>query len=340
MEFDNLKLFIYTVDEYKRFANQLKKHEMIDYYDEVSYTEIHTKLMLLRKYGCNNDTVYIGKIIEKMITKYPENKKDLVDLLIDYNQIEKQQFEYILSDGTRLNLYETIEDVMYGLYLHADASRIKRLTMTEENLRFLCVRKYVEELENIVFKVYDLLKKYGEVIEKNERKKATTIYLGDTSQNKQEINNSPYWTNLYGKDGTKKEIDNIIHESNIEELIIINKCLSFIEELKKDNMSISFLDSLIYPATKKDWGDYSEVKKFYHSIKKPGLSLKVRYNESHTIAYIRIWPQVDNIFLINTPHIINEIYEIRLVKDKEEWKIYSIGSPLDSYIFGKIKKER
>jgi hypothetical protein len=334
MKDDNLKLFIYTVDEYKRFAKQLTKHKMIDSYDEVSYITINTKLMLLRKYGCYKEKIYIGKIIKSMIKKYPKNEKELNDLLTEYNKIEKQQLEYILADGTKLNLYQIIEDVMYGIYLHADEERIKRLTMTEESLRFICVRKYVEELESIVLKLYEILKKYGENMKKNDVERATTIYLGDTSKNKQEINNSPYWTNLYGKDGNIKEIDEIIQKSDIEDLEIINKCSSFIEELKKDNMSISFLDCLIYPTTKKDWGDYSEAKKYYESIKKPGLSLKVRYNDTHTMAYIRIMPQVDDIFLIDTPHIINDVCEISLVKYKDEWKIYSMGSHLDSYIVG------
>ena len=51
-----------------------------------------------------------------MIEKYPENKKELDILLNEYNKIEEQQLEYILTDGTKLNLYQTIEDVMYGMY--------------------------------------------------------------------------------------------------------------------------------------------------------------------------------------------------------------------------------
>ena len=82
----------------------------------------------------------------------------------------------------------------------------------DESLRFICVRKYVGELEKVVLKLYDILKKYGENNEKTETKRATTIYLGDTSKNKQEINKSPYWSNLYGKDGDVTEIDEIIQK--------------------------------------------------------------------------------------------------------------------------------
>lgn len=335
MNLDLLKLFTFTVEEYKRFSTQLDNHKITDDYDEFSYTKTNTKLMLLRKYGNFKENVYIGNIIQEAIKKYPKNKEQLDNLMEDYNKIEKQQIEYILSDGTKLNLYETIEDVMYGMYLHADFERIKRLTKTEENLRFVCVRKYVEELESILLKVYDFLKECGEVVErKKENEKASIIYLGDTSKTNQEIKNSPYWTNLYGKDGTDEDLNKIMQGQGIEEIEILAKCMIFLEELKKDNISMTIMNNLIFPTTKKDWGDYSEAQKFYKSIKNPGISSKVRYNENHTMAYVRIFPQVDDMFIISTPHVIKDIYEISLVKEgkKKEWKIYSLGGHLESYI--------
>ena len=97
------------------------------------------------------------------------------------------------------------------------------------------------------------------------------------------------------------------------------------------------MDKLIFPPTKKDWKDYSEARKFFLEIKKPGISSKVRYNEQHTMAYVRIYPNVEDAFIINSPHITKDIYEISLVKDggMAEWKIYSLGGHLDSYIIEK-----
>lgn len=42
---------------------------------------------------------------------------------------------------------------MYGLYLHADANRIQRLLQTDEQLRFVCIRKYVEDFEKVLFRI-------------------------------------------------------------------------------------------------------------------------------------------------------------------------------------------
>lgn len=111
----------------------------------------------------------------------------------------------------------------------------------------------------------------------------------------------------------------------------------FFGRIKKDVISVDLLDKLIFPSTKKDWKDYSEAREFFLGIKNPGISSKVRYNEQHTMAYVRIHPNVEDAFVINSPHIINDIYEISLVKDHGmvEWKIYSLGGHLDSYIIEK-----
>lgn len=333
---DNIKLFIFTVEEYKKFSTNLNRHKIIDSYDISSYIEINTKLMLLRKFGNVNENVFISKIIQTATEKYPNKKEELGSILNSYNEIEKQQFEYILGDGTKLNLYETIEDIMYGMYLHADENRIKRLMNTDENLRFASVRKYVEELENVVINVYDCLVNYGEKLdEKKQNDKATTIYLGNTLENTQNIKESPYWGNLYGRDGTEKELKEIICNENIEDMYILYKCLMFLDELSKDTISITTMDSLIFPTTKSDWGSYLEAQKFYKSIDKPGVSSKVRYNDNHTMAYVRILPKVDNPFIIDTPHVLDGVYELCLVKDNKiskDWKIYSFGGHLDSYI--------
>lgn len=330
---DNLQLFMFTIKEYKRFYRQLPKSKITDSYDDITYVEINTKLMLLRKYGCSKENVYIKDIIDIAIEKYPDKESKLKELLEDYLRIEKQQLEYILADGTKLNIYEAIEDVMYGMYLHADENRIKRLMITEEILRFACVRKYVEQLEEIVLGVYEILKDSMKNIKKSqERKKAPVIFLGNNKTNKQEINKSPYWSNLYGKDGTIKDITDSIKNINYEDATVINVCYTFIKELKKEKISMDILNNLIHSATINNWGDYSEAKSFYNSIEKPGLSLIVRYNEDCTMAYVRILSNVDNIFLIHDAHVIGELYEISLVKEEGRWKVYSMGGHLNSYI--------
>lgn len=70
------------------------------------------------------------EILEEIKRIYPHKSDDADNILIQYHRIVNMQIEQILADGTKLNLYQTIEDVMYGLYLHADANRIQRLLQT------------------------------------------------------------------------------------------------------------------------------------------------------------------------------------------------------------------
>ena len=306
-----LYLFLYTMKEYQRFSGELCSHELTADYDAESYVQINTKLILLRKYGSKGEPVFIEEILDEMKKTYPHKSEEASKILNEYHEIINMQIEQILADGTKLNLYQTIEDVMYGLYLHADANRIQRLVQTDEQLRFACIRKYVEDFEKVLFKIIKCLRECGMDVEEIHKEHASIIAFGNQSES-QNVVNSPFWSNMYGHDADD-------------------------EELKKDVISVDLLDKLIFPSTKKDWKDYSEAREFFLGIKNPGISSKVRYNEQHTMAYVRIHPNVEEAFVINSPHIINDIYEISLVKDHGmvEWKIYSLGGHLDSYIIEK-----
>ena len=318
-----LYLFLYTMREYKRFSNGLSNHELTDDYDEEAYVQINTKLILLRKYGSKGQPVFVEEILEEIKKIYPQKSDDVDNILIEYHSIINMQIEQILTDGTKLNLYQTIEDVMYGLYLHADANRIQRLLQTDESLRFVCIRKYVEDFENVLYKMVECLEECGVDVEEIQKEHASIIAVGNQNEN-QSVRNSPFWSNIYGHDADDEELAQICTQLEIEDIEIILRCNIFLEALKKEIVPMDILDKLIFPSTKKDWGDYSEAREFYLSIKNPGISSKVRYNEQHTMAYVRIYPQVDNPFVVSTPHVIKDIYEIALVKDcgMSEWKIF------------------
>lgn len=332
---DNIYLFMYTMREYKRFSFTSAEHALTDDYDEVAYAEINIKLMLLRKYGNNRENVFVEKVIISALEVFPEKDEVLTDILKKYNEVINLQIEQILPDGTKLSLYRTIEDVMYGLFLHADKDKIHRLRETDEKLRFTCVRKYVEDLEKVLFMLYACLSDYNELFfEEIKKDRATVVYLGDKDENNQQMINVPYWTNLYGHDADEKELAKIKSEWNADEIEIQLKCTIFLEELKKEKISYEIMDKLIFSTTKKDWGNFLEAREFYLTIPDPGISSKVRFNDEHTMAYVRIHPNVTGAFVIQTPHIITDVYEIALVKRNgfEDWRIYSLGGHLDSYI--------
>ena len=194
-----LYLFLYTMKEYQRFFGELCSHELTDGYDAESYVQINTKLILLRKYGSKGEPVFIEEILDEMKKTYPHKSEEASKILNEYHEIINMQIEQILADGTKLNLYQTIEDVMYGLYLHADANRIQRLVQTDEQLCFTCIRKYVEDFEKVLFKIIKCLRECGMDVEEIHKEHASIIAFGNQSES-QNVVNSPFWSNMYGHD--------------------------------------------------------------------------------------------------------------------------------------------
>jgi len=167
-----IKSFLYTVEEYKRFAKSLsteKTHSLLDTYTEVDYIGIQTKLMILRKYSYQRDVVYIPAVIEAAKIILPELEDDLVSVKKKYDEVEKNQLQSISSEGNKMTLFEMQECVLYGLYLHADEDKIIKLLDLNEALYFSMTRKFVEELEVVLLELYELL--MTRVDEKYERKK-------------------------------------------------------------------------------------------------------------------------------------------------------------------------
>ncbi len=113
-----IKAFLFTVEEYKRFAKYfpvIKKHTLYDDYKEDDYVAVPTKLMILRKYSYRSDTVYISKVIEAAKNLHKDIDKLLTDIQSRYDNIEKNQLQAVFSDGSKLSLFEIQECVVYGL---------------------------------------------------------------------------------------------------------------------------------------------------------------------------------------------------------------------------------
>lgn len=333
---DPLDRFLYTAKEYKRFADffpATKKHELIDTYSEEDYVAIQTKLIILRKFGNKTEPIYIQKILTQAENMLPEKKNDIEAILQKYNHIE-DNFEYILPDGTKQSIYATIEDVMYGKFLHADPCKIERLQMCDEIFRFPVIRRYVEALEEIVLNTYELLSE-GTDDSKPLSKyvRAPVIFLGDKNIDTQGITNSPYWVNLYGKDISAEEAQGIVAENSLEDNFIIMLCELFTKEARDDHFSPQKLSTFVFPPTRQVWGDFSVAHNVLKAEQNPGFSSKVRYNDTHDMAYVSMYRNVEGPFVIDQPHILQDGMIFTLVKEnkKAEWRIFQIGARADTY---------
>lgn len=331
----DLQLFLYTLEEYKRFSTHMPVNTsttMVADCAESDYIGIQTRLMLLRKYYSNRkENVYFGHLIEECKHEFP-NQVDLFEgLSLKFKNIFNQQLQHILPDGTKQSLFAAVEDTVYGLYLHADENRIMRLVSADQGLRFSCVHKFVLELEDIVLRLGEILKQSGVTCNfPIDTSRSSVIYIGNPLNNVQNVKASPYWSNIYGHDASDEEVQTLIEQESGEDSQILNSCIQFLTGLSRIPLHRKALKRLTHPFTWSAWGDFSVAQKYFLQIPNPGWSTKVRYSEDKALAYVRVFPRVEEAICLDTPHLMNGIHEISLVKWWGKWRIYSLGGHLDS----------
>lgn len=329
-----LKRFEYTVREYIRFYDFYKNQEVSEENTEAFYVMLQTKLMILRKYDYNREDVYLSKVFDSIDKMYPELKENVSMLRERFEKLNNYYMEVILSDGTSLNLYKAIEDVMYGLYLHADPDKIERLLKTNKNVYLMAVKEYITVLEGIVVDTYNsIVDKMQNKYIQQEETSASVIFMGDPTNEKHDIKNSPYWKNLYGRDLEDTEIKGIFQDMSDEDIEIYLKGTIFLQEISKESYSIKLLEQLVFPPTRSGWGDFSNLHDFVINKKHIGLSSRIKYNDEHNIAHLKICQNVENAFLVNQPHQVPDICTLSFVKENEKygWRIFQIGEPVIKY---------
>ena len=225
---------------------------------------------------------------------------------------------------------------MYGVYLHADSEKIESLLKIDPSLLFVVTRKYVEELEKVVLETYELLDKLVEdkyVIKEFTKASVIAIINGQESVD-HKITGSPFWSNLYGKDAGIDDFNKILGTNSLEDNIIIIKGICFIEECLKNDYNQVLLRELIYPSTLSDWGDFKEIHNQLIEIKNIGWSSKIRYNDRHDMAYMNIYHNVEDPFIINQPQVFyGNASVLTFVKDKkDDWKIFCFGDKLEDFL--------
>ena len=110
-------------------------------------------------------------------------------------------------------------------------------------------------------------------------------------------------------------------------------CSTFINEITKKKYSVECLEKLVFPPTRKVWGDFSELHEMCIKENNIGFSSAVSYNEKHDMAYVHLFRNVDKAFIIEQPHLIQDICVITLVHDSDKlgWRIFQIGERAEYY---------
>ena len=115
------------------------------------------------------------------------------------------------------------------------------------------------------------------------------------------------------------EIKGIFQDMSDEDIEIYLKGSIFLQEAYKEDYSVETLEKLVFPWVRSDWGDFSDLHNFVIEKKNIGLSSRVQYNDRHDIAYLKIFQNVENAFVVEQPHQIPDIWILNFVKKNEKY---------------------
>lgn len=334
-----LKLFLFTAKEYIRFSdyfqNVVEKLDNEGTSNENRYIALQTLLLIMRKYESYSDVTYLKEVLISAEKECSDHIKVFQGLQNRLLSIENETYEVILSDGSKRSLREAIEDIQYGLYLHAEQRRIEDLIQSDEEVFLYVVNDYLTIWDQLIRDTYAVLCPIvsGQYVRANSSK-AAVVFKGSNPSQTQDIKNAPYWSNLRGKDVDSIELKNAFKTIPKEERIILQKVGVFLDEVQKDNPNLLVLKKLTFPPLQNDWGDFSKIHSELSGIEF-GISNKVRYNENKDIAYVLIMPNVPPKagFLINQPQYSHEIKWVSLVNENKKWgwRIIHIGERVTQY---------
>lgn len=336
----SIDLFIYTLEEYKKMISALPLTKDTD--NEISLTDnnyvgIQVRLMLMRKYFRSKENVFVKTVIHEAIKLFPEDEAELKTLSREYDSIEHQQLEHILSDGTKLNLYQTIQDTIYGVYLHADGKRIEELEKTESSLRFYCCCRFVIPFEELLMKIGNYLEKNGIRLHQDGNDHAVIVHLGDPRLTSQNIHNTEYWRNAYGYDLDDQEVKDLIEKMTLEDIMIFKLCIEFMQELSNEKLNIRVLKTFVHPWSKWKRKTFYTLKAKLDIIPNPGMSNYIERNMNEELAYVKILPHVTQGMTFDSEQLITQAQYFTLAKYKDNWKIYAFGDKMDSIIKKELK---
>lgn len=340
-----LSLFLYTVMEYMRITKDMYIKWDKDHYEirpDEEYSAVNVRALLLRKYITRGSSVWLKSIVGGAKTVLPDKAAALDIIYQKYVEDYNKEIEQLLEDGTRLDLRESFDDIIYGVFLHADPDRIARLLNSDERMRFYCVRSFVYSIENSLLDLNNFLLNNGIEIKSNKhtfRRAPVVAKLAAGDSRDQKI--TGYWANLYGRDTANGEdLTSIFENKKSEEMQIIKCVSSFLQNLESDNTTLDNMKGIIFQPTANDWGDFSEASIFLKNIKDYGIGTTIGYNPRKDVAYVKVMENVKHAFVVDQEHLVNA-HHVTLVKDSTvgEWRVFSFGGAIDPYN-NSIKRQR
>lgn len=328
------ELYLYTIDAYKRLANTLQLDDRLTRFDshcfskiadlelgDEAFAAVSVRLMLQRKYFVRGKDLFLRGLLKSAEQDFATSKDVIESLLDSLDALNDQSIEFAFGDGRVVEgAYANVEDVMYGVLMHADITRAENLVSVPEHMRLVALAPYIAGREQILLQFSEFLHNAG--IKPLSRKEEVSATVSFESKGAcRQIENSPFWRNLCGRDLGNEDIEKNVQQASRDDLEIIATVLRFKDALGRRPLGLNVLNSLVAWETIPRWGDFSQAAELLEGDY--GMSTLVRHQEDGS-ALVKLLPHVREPFLIEGSQLIEGGHEIVLVKQGDIWKIWAM----------------
>lgn len=328
------ELYLYTIDAYKRLANTLQLDERLARFDshcfskiaelelgDEAFAAVSVRLMLQRKYFVRGKDLFLRGLLKSAEQDFATSKDVIESLLDSLDALNSQSIEFAFGDGRVVEgAYANIEDAMYGVLMHADITRAENLVSVPEQMRLVALAPYIAGREQVLLQFSEFLLNAGiKPLSRKEEASATVSF--ESKGACRQVENSPFWRNLRGRDLGDEDIEKIVQQASRDDLEIIATVLRFEEALCRRPLDLNELNSLVARETICRWGDFSQAAGLLEGDH--GMSTLVRHQEDGS-ALVKLLSHVREPFLIEGPQLIESGHEIVLVKQGGIWMIWAM----------------
>ncbi|RGM94208.1 hypothetical protein DXB86_04965 [Collinsella sp. OM06-18AC] len=296
---------------------------------EMVWTAICVRMMLQRKYFSNSERVQLKKLFDIAETDPRFSAKAIGDLRKRLKQPLGRDIELLLQDGNDVQgHFSNIEDIVYGSLLHADYDRAMRLQAIPNNVRMHALTPFVFSREQIIFKFRDLcISAEVPTLARIDGSKAAVLNLDASRGEAKEVSGSPYWSNIAGHDADVDELVCIAEKLSDDDAATFLIAKVFVGLLMEEPLDVERLDDVVWQDSWLYRDGFKHAAGLIRSIPDIGASSHIAHEGGPNNAQVKLFPNVPNAWITNTPQLLTNVYQLHFEKRCGEWKVIAITEP-------------
>lgn len=335
-----LSVFLYTMCDYERITRHLPVSEGLQAFDNTSNTifgalaeyeadsaAIDVRLMLQRKYFQSSEALHWNRLLRCANDCGVAEAETLERLSNQMGDVHAQPIELALTDGTLITKqFSNAEDIVYGSLLHSDVTRLNRSIRFPFDLRLLSLAGYVLAREELLLSFRDLCVSAGiKPFDSVNDERAPILRWQNSNNGNRSIQNSPYWSNLIGRDADISDLKTIAHANSLDDNVVLLTAMSFLSLLQNKPLDYEALRLFVWDDAWKERECLESVAEAFVAIENPGISTRIFHDGGINCAQVRIFQRVDEPWITDVPQILPRVEcMILFSKRGNAWKIDSM----------------